>query len=369
MKPAVFLDKSIAGVKRRLRVSFYSGLFGTRFAHVERERAMDAEPRLHAAKGILLKGGYVLTREPAPPGRVRIDTTFCLPVNYSKGNGRLMFLSIRQFLSKRKSLRTWNETDPSDRYFLPPHIWSDNYYHFLVEGLPALHWALVHTDMRILVPAMKPFLRRFLDYFGWDWQSRLSVFDPHTQVEGSFSGLINIRIIRKGTFTLPNPSLLAFYQNRHASLPEGRDTVLVVSRRHTGDRRILNEDIMVERLSSKFPCEVLVPEREDFTTQVSKLQRARVIVGSHGAGLTNILFHTRLACLVEVTLKDRVNDSYVSLCEALGVRHRLFSVQGSRQEGEGLLNTLLPVNRKSFSLTEEDFEGLLSIVATEMPSV
>lgn len=368
MKPTLFLRKSIDSVRRRFRVRFYSAFCGAGCASIERAGAQDSEPRVHTSRGILMKGGYVLSSIPGPDGVHHVDTTFCLPVNYARGNGRLMFLSVREYLSKKRHLRTVQDTDTWERYFIPPHIWTDNYYHFLVEVLPAIQWAISRTDLRILVPGMKPFLQRFLDHFGNDWQRRVEVFDPANIVHGTFHGLTNIRILRKGTYTLPNPRLLQFYKDASGLPSDASATVLVVSRSLTGDRRILNEDVMVERLSARFPCEVLLPERDEFATQLAKLRRARIIVGSHGAGLTNLIFHARLSCLVEVVLQSKVNESYLSLCDAIGIRHRLFVVARNGQEAKVPIDALLPVNRKNFSLGGEDLESLMAIVAEEMQS-
>ncbi|NDC77031.1 MAG: glycosyltransferase family 61 protein [Chitinophagia bacterium] len=366
MKPTVFLQKSIDNVRRRFRVGFFSTVCGEGYAKIERTGAEDASPHVHTSRGILLKGGYVLSTLAGPDGVHHVDTTFSLPVNYTRGNGRLMFLSVREYLSKRRYLRQADDVGSESRFFIPPHIWSDNYYHFIVEVLPSIQWALSHTDLPILVPGMKPFLQRFLDHFGNDWQTRVQVFDPSTLVRGTFHGLTNIRILRKGTYTLPNPRLLQFYREASATSSDAPETVLVVSRSLTGDRRILNEDAMVEYISARFPCEVLLPEREGFASQLAKLHRARVIVGSHGAGLTNMIFHARLACLVEVVLQSKVNESYISLCEAIGVSHRWLVVEGSRQEGEGPIHALVPVKRRNFTLGTIDFERLLQIVAEGM---
>lgn len=369
MKPSLFLDKSIGYLRRKLRVRFYTALGGPDFSRLEPSGAEDASPRLHTVVGQLLPGGYILTRDAAPGRRLRIDTTFCLPVNYARGNGRLMFLSVRAYLAGRRRLGPPDAADGGAQYFLTPQVWADNYYHFLVEVLPTLHWALQHTDLPIVIPAMKPFFRRFLDHFGWPGQDRVRVLDPATPLRGSFTGLTNIRIVRKGTHTLPNPSLLRFYRTVGRGGDRGPATVLVVSRGHTGDRRILNEDEMVAALSAAFPCEVLVPEREPFADQVAKVRRAAVIVGSHGAGLTNALFHDRLAGMVELTLCAKVNDSYLSLCEAMGVGHRLLVVDGSAADRRDAMNRLLPVIRQSFSLSADDLAALRQAVGAWMPAV
>jgi capsular polysaccharide biosynthesis protein len=366
MKPTLFLDKSIGYLRRKLRVRLFTALGGPTFGRLEQSGSDLAQPHLHTVAGQLLPGGYILSHDAHPDGRLRIDTTFCLPVNYARGNGRLMFLSVRAYLAGRMRLGRQATAPASDRYFLTPQVWADNYYHFLVEVLPTLHWALHHTDLPIVIPAMKPFFRRFLDHFGWAGQDRIKVLHPAETLRGDFSGLTNIRILRQGRYTLPNPALLQFYRNGGRGGDAGAATVLVVSRGHTGDRRILNEDEMVAHLSAHFPCEVLVPEREPFSDQVAKLRRAAVIVGSHGAGLTNALFHDRLRGLVELTLRAKVNDSYVSLCEAMGVPHRLLVVAGASDDDSDPVNRLLPVIRKSFSLSANDLAALRDAVSAWM---
>jgi len=325
-----------------------------------------AEPFIHTAEGLLLKGGYILSQDSAKPQTIFIDTTFCLPVNYQRGIQRLMNLPIREYLSRRLQFRKAASTQGSDAYFLPPSVWANNYYHFLVEVLPAVHWAIQHTSLPILIPAMTPFFQRFLDFFGWEWQHRIQIINPRRPLYARFSGLTNIRIMRKGLHTLPNPALLEFYKDLPLSKADGYGSVLIVSRKYTGDRGIRNEEEIFQTLSASLPCEVLVPEREDFLAQLAKIQRASVIVGSHGAGLTNMLFNPRLKGMVEITYREKVNESYLSLCEAMGIRHQLFIVADPLSR-ERYSNRLIPSRRASYTLSHQDIERLVGLVQSHWP--
>lgn len=368
MRTSLFLKKISSAFHRKARTSFYAAAAGRLSSRVEFAGSTGVDPFMHTVRGLLMRGGYVLTDGPGKDGRLLVDATFCMPVNYSRGTQRMMFLSVREFLRKRKAYRSRKASGQEGDYFLPPHIWMDNYYHFLVEGLPAVHWALFQTDLTIVLPEIKPSYSRLLDHFGWDWRSRVKTFERDGELFGAFSGLTNIRVVRKGSHTLPNPVLLDFYR-RHASHADRAGGVLVVSRRLTGDRRILNEDELVDRLSVHFACEVLVPESDDLDTQMRKIRSASVMVGSHGAGLTNLLFNRGLKCLVEVLSSEGlVNNSFLSLCEAMDIEHRFLVSEADKGKPSSGLDLLLPANRRSFTLTEGDMTGIIEAVRAHLPA-
>lgn len=363
MQTSVFLKKIADSMKRKARIHIYALLGGQSISHVEMSGSGDTDPFVHTVCGTLIRGGYVFTEGLPGAGRMIVDTTFCIPVNYSKGYRRLMYLSLGDYFKVR---RNWSDhrADPChESFFVPPLIWADNYYHFLVETLPAIHWALTNTDLKIVMPEMKPSYLRFFNHFGWDWHARVRVLGRSGTLRGTFIGLTNVRVIRKGSFTLPNPKLLDFYRG---SVPprKGGGGVLLISRKHTGDRRILNEDELLDRLSRHFDCEVLTPEKEDFASQLRKIHQASVIVGSHGAGLTNVLFHRGVRCMIEVSLGTVVNNSYSSLCEAIGIDHRFVISCRKDQKRMSGIDFLLPDNRKSYALSEAGISEVIGVART-----
>ena len=82
--------------------------------------------------------------------------------------------------------------------------------------------------------------------------------------------------------------------------PEGEAHDLVyVSRRDSPLRRLLNDDELALRLEAE-GFRTLVASELSVADQIRAFSRARVIVGPHGAGLTNLVFAPRGALVVEI---------------------------------------------------------------------
>jgi capsular polysaccharide biosynthesis protein len=110
-------------------------------------------------------------------------------------------------------------------------------------------------------------------------------------------------------------------QIRAALLPDResrRDRRIYISRR--GRRKVLNEDALVVRLS-RHGFEVVDPESLPFAEQVELFYDAEIVVGTHGAGLTNLLFADR-ARVIEIFPTSRVFPHYALLAASLGLSYR-----------------------------------------------
>jgi capsular polysaccharide biosynthesis protein len=97
---------------------------------------------------------------------------------------------------------------------------------------------------------------------------------------------------------------------------------LYVSRR--GARRILNEDELIAALEP-LGFEVARPDELDLPTQVALFSEATIIVGPHGAGLTNMVF-ARSGAVLELFPPEWVGWHYYMLAQAAG--HRYWYVIG-----------------------------------------
>jgi capsular polysaccharide biosynthesis protein len=84
---------------------------------------------------------------------------------------------------------------------------------------------------------------------------------------------------------------------------------IYVSRRDTPKRRLVNEEELFSELR-KLGFSRIVPGEMSVPEQVSAFSNASVIVGPHGAGLTNIMFSPPDATIVEICSEriSRMND-------------------------------------------------------------
>lgn len=100
-----------------------------------------------------------------------------------------------------------------------------------------------------------------------------------------------------------------FYRNY--ILENGRITKknverLYVSRRLAGRRQIVNESDILKILK-KYHFTIFHPEKHSFLEQVAFFSQVKYIVGTHGSGLTNMLFMDKNCSLLELH-KNKTNE-------------------------------------------------------------
>ena len=96
-----------------------------------------------------------------------------------------------------------------------------------------------------------------------------------------------------------------------------QDKKIYISRKYLNNRILANEPEL-EEIAQALGYVVIQPEKLDFTDQVHLFSRAKVVVGSTGAGLTNMIFAPHGATVVCMTLKDHAIDFWPIMAEGLG---------------------------------------------------
>ena len=201
--------------------------------------------------------------------------------------------------------------------------WSKGYFHWLAEALPRLFLVRHRLDDLVLVLPWeyqtKDFVMSSLEAFAVkkvDFVDRHEVlkcrrlFLPtHTAPSGSFNEEI-IRGVR-------NILTTAYADSAY----DGSGERIYISRGRAPKRKIVNEEELVKRLND-FGFQTIYAEEHSFEEQVRICSRARYIVSSHGAGLTNILFMNEGGSVLELRHhKDRVTNCYFALSSALNLNY------------------------------------------------
>jgi capsular polysaccharide biosynthesis protein len=120
-----------------------------------------------------------------------------------------------------------------------------------------------------------------------------------------------------------SPALLAWWREilgglmASAGPPRRR---LLISRRRARSRRCLNEEALLARLAP-LGFERLDLEGMAVRDQLVAFAHAAVVVGAHGAGLTNLVACQPGATLVELLPGEGPFHHYFLMASCLGVRH------------------------------------------------
>lgn len=124
----------------------------------------------------------------------------------------------------------------------------------------------------------------------------------------------------------------------------------------SGSRKISNEAEVVDILS-KMGFKTVRCEKMSFEEQISTFSSASVIVGPHGAGVTNILFAQNGAKVLEIRNKTYQGNCYLLLCNKLGFDY--YNLYGSGNDIKNFsdsdrdLNSNILVDKKDLCNTIE----------------
>jgi capsular polysaccharide biosynthesis protein len=204
----------------------------------------------------------------------------------------------------------------------------DNYFHFLTDVLPRLdllHRAGVEPD-RYLVNRTTAFQRELLDSLGIDQARTVTSADhPH---------------IRPDCLVVPSlpdshlraPPWIAQWLRQQllpgqVGPPRRRLYVTRGVRKNT--RRVENEAEVLRALAPR-GFETVDPGSLSVAEQIRLFSEAEVVVGAHGAALTNLVFCPAGAAVVELFPPDYVNVCFWALATAVGGLHYRYLV------GDGL---------------------------------
>lgn len=183
--------------------------------------------------------------------------------------------------------------------------WGNGYFHWIVDTLQRYYSLKKSDDLILLLPEEYRgigFIRESLDCLQiehyWVKQSKpVKVKD-----------LVLPAFIRpRGTC---NPKLIELLSNKLRQLQFLVDLSkkpIYVSRQKAGKRKISNEQEVI-KLMEKFGIEVLFMEDHSWAEQMLVLANSNVLIGLHGAGLSNMVMMPLGSRILEIRMETGVNQ-------------------------------------------------------------
>jgi capsular polysaccharide biosynthesis protein len=219
-----------------------------------------------------------------------------------------------------------------------------NYYHWMLEALPKLGllraYGAIPEDAIYYAPAHKPFQAQSLEHLG------VTPLLPAREAQ----------VIRAATVlaaSIPGPSgtphawAVEWLREQFSTLmeqAEGKPPVrcLIVNRRGSGRRQIVNEAELVRALAALAP-QVVALERLTLAEQADLFARAQVVIAPHGAGLTNLLFAGRGCRVFELFEKNYHVRCYERLAGLVGCGYTALDGEDERDPVTGNKNLRIDV--------------------------
>jgi capsular polysaccharide biosynthesis protein len=184
----------------------------------------------------------------------------------------------------------------------------DNYYHWTIDGLgrlAAADAAMIEASAHLLVPPLH-------SRFQHDGLALAGLANKHI-VEVDFGDRIEAEHLllpcnMAGEWR-PHPRLRDFFLRLGAAAtpaPGPFPPLLYIDRRGSANRLLANEEEVIAALARYGFIPVRL-EALSLAEQIGLFANARVIVGPHGAGLTNILFARPGCALIELQMSTYVH--------------------------------------------------------------
>jgi hypothetical protein len=235
-------------------------------------------------------------------------------------------------------------------------FWGESYYHAMTEDLPRLAFifdlleseypnaTILSYPQSLMTPTSRVYLWNNLLGLahGQKWEpydddvayhARTLVIPTATRCGHGQPGALRLlrdRIFANAPHVLRDT--IERFRTRHPGVLEGDRTLVVVQWR--AYRRLLNHDDLVAALASEFSKACTVIEffgNETMEETIVLHHNAGIVVGPHGAGLSNILFARSDASMIEIhpVIADGtgLNFCHQRTAHALGLKSTLL-VQG-----------------------------------------
>jgi len=214
----------------------------------------------------------------------------------------------------------WRRRFLKGDYYSLLSLWSSHYFHWFHDVMPRLHTALVHLPKGIkflINEDIKEYQEFSLRAYGIHKDnlvvqpSRIS-----SKIERLWfatplghSGLTSGKVLKAVAAKIKNHFRL--------ELPEVDSKKLYISRKYAASRHIENEEELFP-IFKENGIKVINCENMPFLHQVAGFSSADLVIGPHGAGLTNSIFCPMESQVIEIAPKI-VPSCYLISCREMGL--------------------------------------------------
>lgn len=248
------------------------------------------------------------------------DTIVCEAIEPSGEEGYRLKQAVARTLTDRRTITEMISRDPHQELSYACSLvnsW-DNYYHWVIEHLPklrALEYLERNHDVHVeLVLPAEPssYIKESLELLGYSLEDCISW-------EG---GVVSVDNLVQPSFTEPTVPVCRWLKeraesevDRNGAAPSCSDERIFVSREKARTRKITNR-AEVSTVLEEYYIKTYTTEDLRFDEQVELFSRASLIVGVHGAGLTDLIWADDCA-IVEI-FNDVIKPPYFEIARLLG---------------------------------------------------
>ena len=180
--------------------------------------------------------------------------------------------------------------DPADHYVIGCNRAWHNYYHWLVQSLPAIDLSLrlQQPQVTLVLSSLRPWQEETLALLGCQDIPRLTleVSDTLLLPSAEFSDFLGQHMP-----AMVSRAAMATFRRLSEAVPwtYGAAEEIYVARTDAHNRVAENEAELIELLERQ-GVRIVVPGALSVAEQIAAFRAARLVIGPHGAGLSNIVF-------------------------------------------------------------------------------
>lgn len=217
-------------------------------------------------------------------------------------------------------------------------LFGDNFHHFLAEVVPLVVYGqeIFGKDVPMIIPAYyfkQPYIEPYLRLLQVNWIT----FESREQV------LVKDLIVFKNlSISHFNPKILDSIRDR--LVPESINTPsrkVFISRAKARFRKVLNEELLYSILQEK-GFEVLCLEDYSVKDQIRIFSETKILLGIHGAGLTNMVYMPKGGKVIELrALTDETHIYNIFYVMASACGHEYFYGLGEGNHATNKLSDIM----------------------------
>jgi hypothetical protein len=128
---------------------------------------------------------------------------------------------------------------------------------------------------------------------------------------------------------------------------------IYISRQKCRNRTLVNE-AEINPILEKYEFETVFLEDLTLQQQIETFSTAKIVVATHGAGLSNLVFACPGTILFELVVEGNELPFFLNICAALGMKYTALACPA----GE----------RQSITINPQEFEDILAVLVEENPS-
>jgi len=247
-----------------------------------------------------------------------------------------------------KKLLTARRVRLNDRrkYLLITDAWSGGHFHWLTEALPKLWTVRERAWEFVLLLPDSSYVRtagvESLNFLGVDFE------DIIFMKEAEFYKVNDLYYIpRIADLGCTDDTLMKELNAAFTSGKAGGNHKIYISREKARARKVLNEATLTEKLK-EYGIETISTDDLSLANEIDIFARCSLLVGIHGAGLTNCIFMQPGGNVVELRKREK-NYGYWHLADSLD--HKYYYYHGIADSDASLIGS-----GSSLTVPIEDFE-------------